>query len=45
MHEVRIDFGPGYRVYLGLNGADLVILLGGIAKARQSAAVADAKER
>jgi putative addiction module killer protein len=45
VHEVRIDFGPGYRVYLGLDGADLVILLGGSAKARQSAAIADAQER
>jgi putative addiction module killer protein len=44
--EARIDFGPGYRVYLGLlDGADLVILLGGGAKARQSAAIADARER
>ena len=45
VHEVRIDFGPGYRVYLGLHGAELVILLGGSAKARQSAAIADAQER
>ena len=45
VHEVRIDFGPGYRVYLGLDGAELVILLGGSAKARQSTAIADAQER
>jgi putative addiction module killer protein len=45
VHEARIDFGPGYRVYLGLDGADLVILLGGSAKARQSIAIADARER
>lgn len=45
VHEVRIDFGPGYRVYLGIDGADLTILLGGSAKARQSAAIADAQER
>jgi putative addiction module killer protein len=45
VHEVRIDFGPGYRVYLGLDGAELVILLGGSAKARQSVAIADARER
>jgi putative addiction module killer protein len=44
VHEVRIDFGPGYRVYLGLDGSELVILLGGSAKARQSAAIADAQE-
>ena len=44
-HEVRIDFGPGYRVYVGLDGAELAILLGGNAKARQSAAITDARER
>ena len=45
VHEARIDFGPGYRVYLGLDGVELVILLGGSAKARQSAAIADAQAR
>jgi len=45
VHEVRIDFGSGYRIYLGLDGAALVILLGGSAKARQNAAIADAQER
>jgi len=45
VHEARIDFGPGYRVYLGIDGSELVILLGGSAKARQSAAIADAKNR
>jgi putative component of toxin-antitoxin plasmid stabilization module len=34
VHEVRIDFGPGYRVYLGMDSTDLVILLGGTGKAR-----------
>jgi putative addiction module killer protein len=33
--EVRIDFGPGYRVYFGRDGAGLVILLGGGTKQRQ----------
>jgi putative addiction module killer protein len=45
VHEIRVDFGPGYRVYLGLDGAELVILPGGSAKARQGAAIADARER
>jgi putative addiction module killer protein len=45
VHEVRIDFGPGYRIYVGLRGSELVILLGGSAKARQSAAIADAQAR
>ncbi len=43
--EVRIDFGPGYRVYVGQDGAELVILLGGSAKARQQQAIADAQAR
>jgi len=32
---VRIDFGPGYRVYFGQDG-DLVVLLGGGTKRTQS---------
>jgi putative addiction module killer protein len=35
VHEVRIDFGPGYRVYFGRDGECLVILLGGGTKKRQ----------
>ncbi len=27
--ELRLDFGPGYRVYFGRDGETLVILLGG----------------
>ncbi len=33
--EYRIDFGPGYRIYLGKDGDRLVILLGGGSKKRQ----------
>lgn len=33
--ECRIDFGPGYRVYLGRDGETLVILLSGGTKKRQ----------
>ena len=33
--EVRIDFGPGYRVYFGKDGDHLIILLGGGGKQRQ----------
>ena len=33
--EYRIDFGPGYRVYFGLDGAKLVILLTGGTKRQQ----------
>ncbi len=34
-YECRIDFGPGYRMYFGKDGASLVILLGGGTKQRQ----------
>ena len=37
--ELKIDFGPGYRVYFGKDGGTLVILLGGSTKKRQSAAI------
>jgi putative addiction module killer protein len=43
--ECRIDFGPGYRIYYGHNGAELVILVAGGTKTRQSRDIADAKER
>ena len=35
--ELRLDFGPGYRVYFGRDGDELVILLGGGSKKRQQA--------
>ncbi len=43
--ERRIDFGPGYRVYFGRDGAALVVLLGGSTKQRQAEAISAAKER
>ena len=42
--ELRIDFGPGYRVYFVRRGAELVILLGGGDKASQPRDIAKAKE-
>ena len=33
--EIRIDFGPGYRVYFGRDGQDVVLLLTGGDKRRQ----------
>lgn len=46
--ELRIDFGPGYRVYFGKDGERLIILLGGGTKKRQqhdiNAGVADWEE-
>ncbi len=43
--ELRLDFGPGYRVYYGREGRTVIILLGGGSKRRQDADVAAAVER
>lgn len=32
--KFKIDYGPGYRIYLGKDGERLVILLGGGTKKR-----------
>ena len=42
--EYRIDWGPGYRIYLAQDGAQLIVLFGGGTKRRQQADVARAKE-
>jgi len=34
--ELKVNFGPGYRVHFGMDGADLIILLGGGTKKWQS---------
>jgi len=41
--EYKIDFGPGYRIYFGWDGDELVILLGGGTKKRQQADIEDAQ--
>lgn len=43
--EVRLDFGPGYRIYFGKDGDMLVILLGGGTKKRQQDDIEAAHER
>ncbi len=43
VYELKIDFGPGYRVYFGKDGERFVILVGGSAKKRQEAAIRAAK--
>jgi putative addiction module killer protein len=43
--ELRMDFGPGYRVYFGREGRTLIVLLGGGSKRRQVADIAAAVER
>lgn len=43
VYELKIDFGPGYRVYFGKAGERVVILLGGSANKRQGIAIAAAQ--
>jgi putative addiction module killer protein len=43
--ELRVDWGPGYRIYFGQDGQTLVILLGGGTKKRQAEDIATAKAR
>ena len=45
VQELRIDFGPGYRVYFGRDGAELIILVGGGTKQGQQGDIATAKAR
>lgn len=41
--EMRLNFGPGYRIYFGKDGSTLVILLGGGSKKRQQSDIASAQ--
>lgn len=43
--ELRLDWGPGYRIYFGQDGEALVILLAGGTKKRQDDDIATAKAR
>jgi putative addiction module killer protein len=43
MGEYRIDWGPGYRIYLAKDGDGLIILLGGGTKQRQQTDIERAK--
>lgn len=45
LHEYRIDFGPGYRIYFGKDGIEIVILLGGGSKKKQVKDIAIAAAR
>lgn len=42
--ELKIDFGPGYRVYYGQKGEELVIILGGGDKSSQDRDIKAAKK-
>ncbi len=44
VYEQKIDFGPGYRVYFGKDGDEIVILLCGGTKKRQANDIRVAKE-
>ena len=41
--ELKIDFGPGYRVYFGKKGSKVILLLGGGTKRKQENDIAQAK--
>ena len=43
--ELRINFGPGYRIYFGYDGKTLVILLSGGTKRRQQRDIETAKKQ
>ncbi len=45
VQEYRINFGPGYRIYFGQDGDEVVILLGGGTKVRQDRDIATAQAR
>ena len=42
--EMRIDYGPGYRLYIGQDGEKLIILLCGGSKDSQGRDIQTAKE-
>lgn len=44
IYELRIDYGPGYRVYYGKNNVEFVILLIGGEKDSQERDIAKAKK-
>jgi putative addiction module killer protein len=43
VEELRIDYGPGYRVYFGREGSDMVVLLAGGDKKTQAGDIARAR--
>jgi len=45
LSELKVDFGPGYRVYFGREGDVAVVLLAGGDKKRQQRDIAEAKDR
>ena len=45
VEELRIDFGPGYRVYYGRAGSLVVVLLGGGSKKSQAKDIVTAQRQ
>jgi putative addiction module killer protein len=43
VYEIKIDYGPGYRVYYGLEGKALILLLLGRDKSSQEADISQAR--
>lgn len=43
VNELRIHFGPGYRVYFGRDGERIIVLLAGGTKKRQDQDIAIAR--
>lgn len=44
VYEYKIDFGPGYRIYFGQDGEELIILVGGGSKKYQDNDIKVAKQ-
>jgi putative addiction module killer protein len=44
VHELRVGYGPGYRIYFAIEGRRLLLLLLGGDKSRQQRDIATAKE-
>ena len=44
VHELRVDYGPGYRIYFGQEGARLILLMLGGDKSSQKKDIVRAKE-
>ena len=45
VEELRIDFGPGYRVYYGREGSSVVVLLCGGSKKSQARDIVTAQRQ